>query len=193
MDRLSKLEQDALTNVLVVPVQRSSQALSDATGASLTAQLQGYAFGPLSPVPLWVVRQKLAGDLEGAASWCVTNDHARSLIRDLRRVSYGPAALTPLEREGLTEVGHMLIDATLEALASSLGLRASASVPVLRSVGTTSASEPFGAGVRVVIAAATEAVRTESRLRLCLGESSAQRFKRALARYGLPEASAAHG
>lgn len=187
MERLTHLEQDALEELLRMQVQRASLMLDDLTPANLTVRFQRYGSsdrGETHP-PAWLVKQKVSGEIDGEAGWWIPCDDARGLVRRVRRAPVGWHDITPLEREALIEIGHILIDGVLDGLMTSLGLRLCASVPTLCPV----AGDPElagGARAGVQLAHVADGVACESRLMFAWSEATASKFQRALALYVSP-------
>lgn len=130
MERLSQLEQDALEDVLRARVERSSAQLGELPGWRSTVRFE--RCGPSAPVragALWSVHQTVFGDLEGEGCWYVAEDAGLRLFRGSHSKLAGTSAMTPLEREGMTEVGNILIDGLLSGLTATLGFRLGTAAP----------------------------------------------------------------
>ena len=134
---------------------------------------------------VWHVRQRISGDIEGEGGWCIDRTEARRLIRLVRRVPTEGHEITPLEREGLVEIGHVLIDGLLDGLTSALGIKLAASVPTLREdLGARAEGRPRG--VCVSLSHRVNGERSVSKLGLTWTPTSAGALQRALALYVSP-------
>ena len=174
-------------------VQRASSVLQTLAPSPFDVRFERYAVAGPRGVPAWVVRQAIGGDIDGEATWTIPQHHGRRLIRGLRNSPFGQNDITPIEREGLLEVGHVVIDGFLEGLTTSLGLRLNAAIPTLRKVDDRGASKQLGPGIHVTLSQSVDQDCSESRLSLVWSGASMAPFHRALALYVTPFLSPAFG
>ncbi len=189
MEGLTNVEKDALEELLRMQVQRASETLGVVTSAPLMFAFARYrnANEPSLAVSAWEVRQRVSGGLDGLAYWWVAQDEGRALIRRLRHAPAADHRLTPMERDGLLEVGHTFIDHMLDGLTAALGLRLAASAPSIHA--ETSGGHPAGTGFDLSYEVSLSEEGTPgptSRLGFTVSADTTPRFERALALYVCP-------
>ncbi len=190
MERLTHLQQDALAQLIRLQVGRSSSTLAALSKAPTVVRFERFGSALATGGGAWRVGQRISGDLEGTGGWWVGLDEGHQLIRRVRGTVVGDRDLSPLERDGLLEFGHILIDGLLDAVASALGLRLEASVPTLHRVDTAEHREhdelSGRSGVCIHLSHTVDGHGSASRVSLTWNPPSAGVFQRALALYVSP-------
>ena len=188
MERLTTLEQDALEELLRMQVQRARDEVVALSGAPTDCVFERFrsAAEPELAIPAWLVSQRISGDIDGFATWWISRGDGVRLMRTMTQTALGRHPLTPLEREGLTEVGHTFIDHLLDGLSTALGLRVACSVPIIKVQARGDAIPPRDFVTSVQMSHRINKKAMTTRLTLRVGGDTAKRFQRALAMYVSP-------
>ena len=139
MDTLTELHIDALSEVFNVGAGRAAASLSEIVGdevklsvpkvevrksteidASMMA-LTGNRFG--------AVTQQFTGPFDAEAVLIFTEDHALEIVRDMMGSQMSIEELAEFEQEAMCELGNIILNACLSAVADMLEISFNSSLP----------------------------------------------------------------
>ena len=139
MDSLSELHIDALAEVFNVGAGRAAASLSEIVGDEVklsvpsvevrktsdfnvdVIDLAGSKFG--------VVSQHFSGPFEAQALLLFTESHALEIVRDMMGSQMSIEELAEFEQEAMCELGNIILNACLSAMADMLHISLNSSLP----------------------------------------------------------------
>ncbi len=197
---LSAAQHDALTELLNIAFARTAASLSQLSGHRVTLDVPEIQVRPIDEVPQTVgnlikediatVHQIFSGPVAGDALLVLNHRGAVELMDLLAESPEGVARLDPAGREGLTEVGNILLNACLGMFGNLLKVQVSFSMPLLhlesldrllRSI--TIGSEELRYAVIVSTAFHVKQSAISGYLLIVLGVSSLDELMRAIERW----------
>jgi len=139
VDKLTDLHLDALSEVFNIGAGRAAASLSEIVSeevklsvpsiefrkcADLTAKLLS-----LDQSQLGVVKQKFSGAFTADASLLFTEDNALEIMRDMMGSQISVEELAEFEQEAMCELGNIILNACLSAMADMLEIQLESSLP----------------------------------------------------------------
>ncbi|MBI3286323.1 MAG: chemotaxis protein CheC [Burkholderiales bacterium] len=139
MNTLTELHLDALTEVFNVGAGRAAASLSEIVGDEVrlsvpsveirrTAELD-IAMAALGGTRFGAVRQRFGGSFEAEAVLLFTEDHALEIVRDMMGSQMSIEDLAEYEQEAMCELGNIILNACLSAMADMLDIALNCSLP----------------------------------------------------------------
>lgn len=139
MNNLSELHIDALTEVFNVGAGRAASSLSEIVGDEVRLSVPSVeirlaseinsAIMALESARFGAVTQHFGGDFEAQAVLLFTEAHALEIVRDMMGSQMGLEELAEFEQEAMCELGNIILNACLSAMADMLGLELTCSLP----------------------------------------------------------------
>lgn len=139
MSILSEIERDALTEIFNVGAGRAAQSLSEIVGdeVRLTVPsvevLRTDAINeqvlPRIPGRFATVSQDFHGPFDAEAVLLFTEERALSIVRDMMGSQMSLDQLAEFEREAMCELGNIILNACLSAMADMLEITLNSSLP----------------------------------------------------------------
>lgn len=140
MIALTELQLDALTEVFNVGAGRAASSLSEIVGDEVrlsVPRIQLCASAEittdvlsLNSTRLGAVRQSFSGPFNADAMLLFTEDRALEIVRDMMGSQLSVEELTEFEQEAMCELGNIILNACLSAMADILTLTFDSSLPV---------------------------------------------------------------
>ncbi|MEM9190387.1 MAG: chemotaxis protein CheC [Myxococcota bacterium] len=139
MRELSDTQVEALTEIINVGIGVAASALSDMAGDEVLLSTPHVDFLPPEEVIRFVdkdigtkisaVKQNFAGPFDGDVLLLFPERQSLELVRALLRDTVPLEAMTEMEQEAMCEVGNVLLNATVSALADALDTEIETGLP----------------------------------------------------------------
>ncbi|MFC0351598.1 chemotaxis protein CheC [Undibacterium danionis] len=139
MESLSELHLDALAEVFNVGAGRAAASLSEIVGDEVklsvpsievkrTSEINAAAMDFSSP-KFGVVSQNFSGPFDAQALLLFTESHALEIVRDMMGSQMSIEELAEFEQEAMCELGNIILNACLSAIADMLHISLNSSLP----------------------------------------------------------------
>jgi chemotaxis protein CheC len=142
MDTLSELHIDALTEVFNVGAGRAAASLSEIVGDEVKLSVPSIevkrseeadgAVMSLNSARFGAVSQQFSGPFDAEAVLLFTEDHALEIVRDMMGSQMSIEELAEFEQEAMCELGNIILNACLSAMADMLGISLNSSLPTYK-------------------------------------------------------------
>lgn len=139
MNPLSELHLDALTEVFNIGAGRAASSLSEIVGDEVKLSvprvqiLRSSEITPerlsLNGPRLGAVRQRFSGPFNADALLLFTEERALEIVHDMMGSQVRVEDLPEFEQEAMCELGNIILNACLSAMADILGLALESSLP----------------------------------------------------------------
>ncbi|MBC3807413.1 chemotaxis protein CheC [Undibacterium seohonense] len=139
MDSLSELHLDALGEVFNVGAGRAAASLSEIVGDEVKLSVPSVEIRKSSEVDsdlmaltslkFGVVSQNFSGPFEAQALLLFTESHALEIVRDMMGSQMSIEELAEFEQEAMCELGNIILNACLSAMADMLTISLNSSLP----------------------------------------------------------------
>lgn len=139
MDSLSELHLDALGEVFNVGAGRAAASLSEIVGDEVKLSVPSVEIKKSSEVDsnlmaltslkFGVVSQHFSGPFEAQALLLFTESHALEIVRDMMGSQMSIEELAEFEQEAMCELGNIILNACLSAMADMLTISLNSSLP----------------------------------------------------------------
>jgi chemotaxis protein CheC len=136
---LNEIERDALTEIFNVGAGRAAQSLSEIVGDEVRLSvpsvevLRSGAIDeqvlPRTRGRFATVSQNFDGPFDAEAVLLFTEDRALSIVRDMMGSQMSLDELAEFEREAMCELGNIILNACLSAMAAMLEITLNSSLP----------------------------------------------------------------
>lgn len=146
MKPLSELQVDALTEIFNIGAGRAAASLSEIVGDAVklsVPRIQLYQSSEinagilsLDSPRLGAVKQCFSGPFDADAMLLFTEDRALEIVHDMMGSQVGVEDIAEFEQEAMSELGNIILNASLSAMADMLELTLDSSLPAY-SVGPT--------------------------------------------------------
>lgn len=140
MIALSDLQVDALTEVFNIGAGRAASSLSEIVGDEVRLSVPRIQlcqssevnadFLSLNSSRLGAVRQHFSGPFDAGAMLLFTEERALEIVRDMMGSQLSVEELAEFEQEAMCELGNIILNACLSAMADILSLTFDSSLPV---------------------------------------------------------------
>ncbi len=123
---LNPLQRDALSEILNIGVGKSAQAMSQLVGEEVLLSVPEISFMTVGQAGtklskddkrMYSVRQAFRGVFGGDALLVFPEDGSRALVRSMAGDAIEESQLDDVMRDGMTEVGNIILNACMAALA----------------------------------------------------------------------------
>lgn len=139
MISLSELQLDALTEVFNIGAGRAASSLSEIVGDEVrlsvprlqlcqSSEINADVLSLNSP-RLGAVKQHFSGPFDADAMLLFTEERALEIVRDMMGSQLSVEELAEFEQEAMCELGNIILNACLSAMADILGLSFNSSLP----------------------------------------------------------------
>lgn len=139
MISLSELQMDALTEVFNIGAGRAASSLSEIVGDEVklsvpriqlcqSSEINADALSLNSP-RLGAVKQHFSGPFDADAMLLFTEERALEIVRDMMGSQLSIDELAEFEQEAMCELGNIILNACLSAMADILNLTFNSSLP----------------------------------------------------------------
>jgi chemotaxis protein CheC len=142
MDSLSELHLDALTEVFNVGAGRAAASLSEIVGDEVKLSVPSIEIKKsseadssviaLNSARFGAVSQQFSGPFDAEAVLLFTEDHALEIVRDMMGSQMSIEELAEFEQEAMCELGNIILNACLSAMADMLSIALNSSLPTYR-------------------------------------------------------------
>ena len=139
MSILNEIERDALTEIFNVGAGRAAQSLSEIVGDEVwlsVPSVEVLRSGAIDEQVLprtrgrfATVSQNFDGPFDAEAVLLFTEDRALSIVRDMMGSQMSLDELAEFEREAMCELGNIILNACLSAMADMLEITLNSSLP----------------------------------------------------------------
>lgn len=139
MDSLSELHLDALAEVFNVGAGRAAASLSEIVGDEVKLSVPSVeirrsadvdaSIMALTSLKFGVVSQHFSGPFEAQALLLFTESHALEIVRDMMGSQMSIEELAEFEQEAMCELGNIILNACLSAMADMLHISLNSSLP----------------------------------------------------------------
>jgi chemotaxis protein CheC len=139
MNTLTELHLDALTEVFNVGAGRAAASLSEIVGDEVKLSVPlveikksseaDTAVIELNSARFGAVRQQFSGPFDADAMLLFTEDHALEIVRDMMGSQMSIEELAEFEQEAMCELGNIILNACLSAMADMLQISLNSSLP----------------------------------------------------------------
>ncbi len=139
MDKLSDLHLDALSEVFNIGAGRAAASLSEIVNEEVKLSVPSVEFRKctelnakvlsLDQSQLGVVRQQFSGLFNADASLLFTEESALEIMRDMMGSQMSIEELAEFEQEAMCELGNIILNACLSAMADMLAIELESSLP----------------------------------------------------------------
>lgn len=146
MKPLSELQVDALTEIFNIGAGRAAASLSEIVGDAVKLSVPRIRLYQSSEINagilslnsprLGAVRQRFSGPFDADAMLLFTEDRALEIVHDMMGSQVGVEDIAEFEQEAMSELGNIILNASLSAMADMLELTLDSSLPAY-SVGPT--------------------------------------------------------
>lgn len=146
MKPLSELQVDALTEIFNIGAGRAAASLSEIVGDAVKLSVPRIRLYQSSEINagilslnsprLGAVRQRFSGPFDADAMLLFTEDRALEIVHDMMGSQVGVEDIAEFEQEAMSELGNIILNASLSAMADMLELTLDSSLPTY-SVGPT--------------------------------------------------------
>lgn len=139
MNPLSELHIDALTEVFNIGAGRAASSLSEIVGEVVnlsvprlqlvnSSEITAQTLSLYSP-RLGAVKQRFSGPFDALAMLLFTEERALEIVHDMMGSHVSVEVLAEYEQEAMCELGNIILNACLSAMADILGLVLESSLP----------------------------------------------------------------
>lgn len=139
MNSLSELHLDALSEVFNVGAGRAAASLSEIVGDEVRLSVPSVEIRKSSEINASVmelggtrfgaVHQTFMGSFEAEAILLFTEDHALEIVKDMMGSQISIDDLAEFEQEAMCELGNIILNACLSAMADMLSIPMNCSLP----------------------------------------------------------------
>lgn len=139
MKTLSELHQDALCEIFNIGAGRAASSLSEIIGEEVKLSVPRIQIFPpseiatqslpLNSLRLGAVKQRFSGPFDADAMLLFTEERALQIVRDMMGSHVGINELAEYEQEAMCELGNIILNSCLSAMADVLGLTITSSLP----------------------------------------------------------------
>ncbi|MCH8619918.1 chemotaxis protein CheC [Undibacterium sp. TS12] len=139
MNLLTELHLDALSEVFNVGAGRAAASLSDIVGEEVRLSVPSVEIRKSSEIDVTVmgsqserfgaVHQTFSGSFEAEAILLFTEEHALEIVRDMMGSQISIEDLAEFEQEAMCELGNIILNACLSAMADMLNIPLNCSLP----------------------------------------------------------------
>lgn len=139
MTILSEIERDALTEIFNVGAGRAALSLSEIVGDEVRLSVPSVEVLRTQDVDERVlalgnarfatVSQEFDGPFDAEAVLLFTEEHALEIVRDMMGSQMSLEELAEFEQEAMCELGNIILNACLSAMADMLGITLNSSLP----------------------------------------------------------------
>lgn len=139
MDSLTDLHLDALVEVFNVGAGRAAASLSEIVGEEVKLSVPSIeikriadsdtGFTSFKNLKFGVVSQHFSGPFDAEALLLFTESHALEIVRDMMGSQMSIEELAEFEQEAMCELGNIILNACLSAMADMLQISLSSSLP----------------------------------------------------------------
>ena len=139
MNSLSELHLDALSEVFNVGAGRAAASLSDIVGEEVRLSVPSVEIRKSSEIDVssmglqndrfGAVHQTFSGSFEAEAILLFTEEHALKIVRDMMGSQISLEDLAEFEQEAMCELGNIILNACLSAMADMLNIPLNCSLP----------------------------------------------------------------
>lgn len=142
MDTLNELHLDALTEVFNIGAGRAAASLSEIVGDEVKLSVPSIEIKRTSEIDTSIlslncakfgaVSQQFSGLFNAEAILLFTEDHALEIVRDMMGSQMSIEDLAEFEQEAMCELGNIILNACLSAMADILKITLNSSLPSYR-------------------------------------------------------------
>ncbi|BBB67514.1 CheY-P-specific phosphatase CheC [Undibacterium sp. YM2] len=139
MNSLTELHLDALSEVFNVGAGRAAASLSDIVGEEVRLSVPSVEIRKSSEIDVssmglqsdrfGAVHQTFSGSFEAEAILLFTEEHALKIVRDMMGSQISLEDLAEFEQEAMCELGNIILNACLSAMADMLSIPLNCSLP----------------------------------------------------------------
>lgn len=139
MNPLSELQTDALNEMFNIGAGRAAFSLSEIIGEEVRLSVPRVQLMPPSSISLQAlslnsprlgaVKQHFSGPFDAEAMLLFTEERALEIVHDMLGSQVGVEELAEYEQEAMCELGNIILNACLSAMADILGLVLESSLP----------------------------------------------------------------
>ncbi|MFZ6742208.1 chemotaxis protein CheC [Undibacterium sp. JH2W] len=139
MNSLTELHLDALSEVFNVGAGRAAASLSDIVGEEVRLSVPSVEIRKSSEIDVssmglqserfGAVHQTFSGSFEAEAILLFTEEHALEIVRDMMGSQISLEDLAEFEQEAMCELGNIILNACLSAMADMLNIPLNCSLP----------------------------------------------------------------
>jgi chemotaxis protein CheC len=139
VDTLSELHLDALAEVFNVGAGRAAASLSEIVGDEVKLSVPSIevkksseinaSIMELTNLKFGVVSQHFSGPFDAQALLLFTESHALEIVRDMMGSQMSIEELAEFEQEAMCELGNIILNACLSAMADMLHISLNSSLP----------------------------------------------------------------
>lgn len=139
MNTLSELHLDALSEVFNVGAGRAAASLSEIVGEEVLLSVPSVEIRKSSEIDLsaisldsnrfGTVHQTFSGSFQAEALLLFTEEHALEIVRDMMGSQISLEDLAEFEQEAMCELGNIILNACLSAMADMLNIPLDCSLP----------------------------------------------------------------
>lgn len=136
---LTDIQLDALTEIFNVGAGRAASGLSDIVGDEVLLTVPRVEFYraneinatvlSLTSARLGSVQQKFKGPFSMSASLLFTEERALEIVQEMLGSQVQPEDLVEFEQEAMCEVGNIILNACLSAMADMMGIAFESTLP----------------------------------------------------------------
>lgn len=144
MIELSELQNDILTEIINIGMGSAAAALSTMVGDEVSLSVPTISFstidsikdnlGDMNTSELTSIRQSFDGELSGDAILLFPGDKSMEIVRMLlsNTLSIDNNDFSDFEQEALSEIGNIILNAGLSAIANTLKFDVNSSLPIYK-------------------------------------------------------------
>ena len=142
MEQLRELHLDALTEVFNIGAGRAAASLSEIVGDEVKLSVPSIEIKKtveadatiiaLNSARFGAVSQHFSGPFDAQAVLLFTEDHALEIMRDMMGSQMSIDELAEFEQEAMCELGNIILNACLSAMADMLQISLSSSLPTYK-------------------------------------------------------------
>ncbi|MFZ6844469.1 chemotaxis protein CheX [Undibacterium sp. RuTC16W] len=139
MNSLTEIHLDALTEVFNIGAGRAAASLSEIVGDEVKLSVPKVEVRKTSEISASVlsfegdrfgaVMQEFTGPFDAEALLLFTEDHALEIVRDMMSSQMSIEELAEFEQEAMCELGNIILNACLSAVADMLDISFNSSLP----------------------------------------------------------------
>jgi len=139
VDNLSELHLDALSEIFNIGAGRAAASLSEIVSEEVKLSVPSVEFRKCSELnakvlsldqtQLGVVKQQFSGEFNADACLIFTEDSALEIMRDMMGSQISVEELAEFEQEAMCELGNIILNACLSAMADMLNIQLESSLP----------------------------------------------------------------
>ena len=138
-DGLTDLESDAFTEIINIGMGRAAASLGQMVNEEISLSVPKVEvissinatqqLADISPTNLSGVTQEFSGTLTGKAMLLFPEDQSLNLVRLLLKDTVPLELMSEMEKEALTEVGNIILNACFGTVANSLAFEIDSTIP----------------------------------------------------------------